>query len=119
MGKPKIIGYKTNHELPYPTPSLPEMTYDSDGISIPWTYLDNYGNPFEAPRYLTNREVDQLMRECGMKPLYEERQFHASLVLDLYHVYCKNCMTTTITNPEHLPHDTASRHRCLYSPGER
>lgn len=48
------------------------------------------------------------------KALYEERQFHASLVLDLYHVYCKNCMTTTITNPDHLPHDTATRHRCLY-----
>lgn len=53
------------------------------------------------------------------RPMYEERQFHASLVLDLYHVYCKNCMTTTIVNTDRLPHDVATDHRCLYSPGER
>lgn len=117
MGKPKIIGYQTNHELTYSTPNLPEMTYDSDGISIPWTYLDGDGRPFEAPRYLTNRELDQMMRECGMKPLYEERPFRAWPAHGGYRVYCKRCKTTTLTGGC-SPHDTASAHRCLYNPEE-
>lgn len=117
MGKPKIIGYKTNHDLTYNTPSLPEMMFDSDGISIPWRYIGNDGRPFEAPRYLTNAEYDQMMRECGMKPVYEERPFRAWPAHGGYHVHCKRCKTTTLTGGQ-CPHDTASRHRCLYSPEE-
>jgi hypothetical protein len=117
MGKPKIIGYQTNHGLPYPTPNLPEMTYDSDGISIPWQYIGNDGMPFEAPRYLTNTELDQLMRECGMKPVYAERPYRAWPAHGGYRVYCKRCKTTTLTGGC-FPHDTASAHRCLYNPEE-
>ena len=118
MGKPKIIGYETNHDLAYSTPSLPEMTFDSDGISIPWQYIGYDGMPFEAPRYLTNTEVDQMMRECGMKPVYEERPFRAWPAFGGYRVYCKRCKTTTHIGVDHLPHDTASAHRCLYNPEE-
>jgi hypothetical protein len=118
MGKPKIIGYKTNHELTYSTPNLPEMTYDSDGISIPWQYIGKDGMPFEAPRYLTNRELDQLMHECGMKPVYAERPFHARPAFGGYRVYCKRCKTTTHIGVDRLPHDTANAHRCLYNPEE-
>lgn len=115
MGKPKIIGYKTNYELTYSTPNLPEMTFDSDGVSILWTYLDSDGHVFQAPRYLTNTEVDQMMRECGMKPIYEERQFRAWPAFGGYRVFCRRCKTTTLTGGQ-FPHDTASRHRCLYDP---
>lgn len=116
MGKPKIIGYKTNHALTYGTPRLPDMTFDSDGISIPWSYIDNHGNRFEAPRYLTDTEVDQMMRECGMKRIYEERPFRAWPAFGGYQTYCKRCKTTTHTGTDHLPHDVATRHRCLYDP---
>ena len=122
MGKPKIIGYKTNHELTYSTPNLPEMTFDSDGISIPWQYIGNDGMPFEAPRYLTNREVDQMMRECGMKPVYEERPYRVTPTHDGYRLngwklYCKRCKTATMSTV-HLPYKLAANHRCLYNPEE-
>lgn len=79
-------------------------------------YANEYTGPLGGTFDKTSVQYRAFIRR---RALYKERQFHASLVLDLYHVYCKNCMTTTITNPEHLPHDTATRHRCLYSPGER
>lgn len=49
------------------------------------------------------------------KALYEERQFRARPVFGGYRVFCKRCRTTTFTCGQ-FPHDTASRHRCLYDP---
>lgn len=78
-------------------------------------YANEYTGPLGGTIGAASKKDMAFVRRRAM---YAERQFHASLVLDLYHVYCKNCMTTTITNPEHLPHDTAARHRCLYNPEE-
>ena len=50
------------------------------------------------------------------KPLYEPRPFHAKPAFGGYRVYCKRCKTTTHIGVDHLPHDTATRHRCLYDP---
>jgi hypothetical protein len=119
MGKPEIIGYEPDPDRYWSSPSQPEMTFDSDGISIPWQYIGSDGRPFEAPRYLTNTEVDQLMRECGMKRVYKERRMKAYAAHGGYRLYCKNCMTTTLTNAEKLPHDTAIAHRCLYTPDDK
>lgn len=51
------------------------------------------------------------------KALYEPRQFRAWPVFGGYRVFCKRCKTTTFTCGQ-FPHDTASRHHCLYNPKE-
>jgi len=113
MGKPEITGYEFD---PYTPASIdmPELTFDSDGISIEAWERDKYGQSFTYRKYLTNIEVDQLMRASGMKRIYKPRNFRAHPAYGGYRIFCRRCRTTTLT--ANLPHDVASRHECLYDP---
>lgn len=115
MGKPEIIGYETDHSRAWDCPETPEITFDAEGISIPWTALDAHGNFFTYQRYLKEYEIDPFMRKHGMKRVYKERPFRAWPAFGGYRVLCKRCDTITLTGNV-FPHDTASRHQCLYTP---
>ena len=57
------------------------------------------------------------MKFVRRRPIYRTRPFRAWPAFGGYRVYCKRCKTTTLTG-RCFPHDTATRHRCLYSPEE-
>lgn len=114
MTKPEIIGYQTDPDRWWAMPQAPEITMDSDGISVPRPYWDRNGGMYEEQRYLDSDEVDRFMRDHGMKRIYRDRQFHAKPKYGGYLLYCRTCETNTLTSG-YLPHDSALRHRCPVS----
>lgn len=116
MSKPEIIGYQTDPDNWWAAPVSPEITIDSEGISVPHPYWDTHGRLYEEPRYLQPDEVDAFMRHHGMKRVYRERRYRATPTHDGYRLngwklYCKHCQTATMST-EKLPHDLALSHRC-------
>lgn len=109
MGKPEIIGYQTDHERIWSTPRMPDITYDSTGISVPCLSIGYDGKPYEDTRYLADDEVDGFMRHHGMKRVYKPREFRAdSIGNGNYGLYCKTCSIYAETGL--LPHDAAKLH---------
>lgn len=112
MSKPEIIGYQTDPDNWWAAPQSPEITFDSQGISVPRPYWDAQGRLYEEPQYLQPDEVDAFMRHHGMKRLYKPRDFFAEpLGEGDYSLHCRKCGKTTQT-VKILPHDAALRHRC-------
>jgi hypothetical protein len=109
MGKPKIIGYESDPNN-WHAPRLPELTFDSEGMSIPWVWHDSQGRPVEVQHYLTPKESHELMIRCGLKPVYAERPFRAVPAFGGWRLYCKWCDTTTLLGGDLLPHDAAEVH---------
>lgn len=112
--KPEIIGYQTDPNNWWAVPYIPEITMDSEGISVPEPSWDRFGRMHEEQRYLQPDEVDAFMRHHGMKRMYRDRQFHASPVHGGYRLRCRKCDKTTLT-AGYLPHDAALLHRCAES----
>lgn len=112
MGKPEITGYQTDPDNWWAAPVSPEITIDSEGISVPHPYWDTHGRLYEEPRYLQPDEVDAFMRHHGMKRIYKRRNFHAKpLGNGGYLIHCLRCSAATET-VNILPHDAALQHRC-------
>jgi hypothetical protein len=109
MGKPEIIGYQNDPDN-WDTPELPEMTFDSDGVSIPWWEIDSRtGMPFKTARRIEPDAMDSFMRYHGYKRVYKPREFRADPLGDgSYGVYCSTCVCYFQT--ELLPHDAAKLH---------
>lgn len=78
-------------------------------------YIDEYVGPLGGTIGLADASEAVFIRR---RPMYEERPFRAWPAFGGYRVYCKRCKTTTHIGTDHLPHDTASAHRCLYNPEE-
>lgn len=119
MGKPEIIGYQTDPDRWWAVPYMPEVTMDSEGISVPEPSWDRCGRMHEEQRYLQPDEVDAFMLHHGMKRVYRERRYRATPTHDGYRLngwklYCKRCETATMST-EKLPHDLALAHRCAGS----
>lgn len=116
MGKPEIIGYQTDPDRWWAMPQAPEITMDSEGISVPRPYWDRNGRMYEEQRYLAHEEVDAFMRAHGMKRVYRPRPYRATPTHDGYRLngwklYCTRCQRATMST-EKLPHDLAVGHRC-------
>jgi len=113
VNKPEITGYEFD-PFAHAVMDMPELTYDSDGVSIEAWDSDKNGYPFSYRKYLTNTELDQLMRAAGMKRVYKERRFHARYETGhnkgWLSVTCRTCNQTTAAHTGHLPHDVAMRH---------
>lgn len=108
MGKPEIIGWTSDPDN-WSAPQLPEMTFDSNGVSIPCIGIDDHGDPYETTRYLGEDELDGFMRHHGYKRVYKPRNFRAKRRSDGYSVYCGVCNDSAYTD-RHLPHDFAKIH---------
>jgi hypothetical protein len=109
MGKPEIIGYQNDPDN-WDTPELPEMTFDVDGVSIPWWEIDDRtGMPFKTTRRIEPDALDGFMRHHGMKRVYKPREFRADAIGNgNYGLYCKTCGIYAETGL--LPHDAAKLH---------
>lgn len=115
MTRPEIIGYQTDPDNWWAMPQAPEITMDSEGISVPEPSWDRSGRMHEQQRYLQPDEVDAFMRHHGMKRVYRDRRFRAKpLGYGDYELHCRKCGKTTET-VNILPHDAATRHRCAES----
>ena len=78
-------------------------------------YKDEFTGPIGGTHGCADASEMQFVRR---RPMYKERPFRAWPAFGGYRTYCKRCKTTTHTGTDHLPHDVAVRHRCLYDPKE-
>lgn len=79
-------------------------------------YANEYTGPVGGTLDAANKKDMTFVRR---RAIYEERPFRAWPAFGGYRTYCKRCKTTTHTGTDHLPHDVAARHRCLYNPKDQ
>lgn len=75
-------------------------------------YVDEFTGPVDGTIGDANVQYRTFIRR---RALYKERPFRAWPAFGGYRVLCKRCETITLTGNV-FPHDTASRHQCLYTP---
>lgn len=80
MTGPEIIGYETDNVRVWSSPPMPEdVRINAEGIWIPTIEIGFDGRPYEDERKLGLEEIDGFMRYYGMKRVYRERDFKATL----------------------------------------
>jgi hypothetical protein len=112
MGKPEIIGFE--HDPNRSEWKDAPFEWITDAI----TGRELFSRGGYPMRELTYDNRVEVWRGFGFRPTYKPRPFRAWPAFGGYRVYCKRCKTTTHIGVDHLPHDTASAHRCLYNPEE-
>jgi hypothetical protein len=109
MGKPQIIGYKTDpNAAVWQLIGAEQWSISFDSLNGEQLVMNRW--PYTV-QPITDDNRTAIMRYIGMRPIYRERDFKATLYNNLEgcSLWCRKCGYRWSTH--RLPHDSAGLHQ--------